>query len=91
MPRCSGTIGGNMVEEAIVDKKGRIVIPAHLRQGLGLHEGAKVRLALEEGKILIMRPVTPKEFISEMEGCIKEDSPIPKINPLELKKIWEKQ
>ena len=80
-----------MVEEAIVDKKGRIVIPAHLRQRLGLHEGAKVKLALEEGKILIMRPVTPEEFIHEMEGCIKENSPIPKINPLELKKIWEKQ
>lgn len=80
-----------MVEEAVVDKKGRIVIPVHLRQELGLREGAKVRLALEEGKILIMRPVTPEEFIHEMEGCIKEDSPIPKINPLELKKIWEKQ
>jgi len=38
-----------------------------------------------------MRPVTPEEFIHEMEGCIKEDSPISKINPLELKKIWEKQ
>jgi AbrB family looped-hinge helix DNA binding protein len=84
-------IGGNMVEEAVIDKKGRIVIPAHLRQGLGLREGAKVKLALEEGKILIMRPVTPEEFIHEMEGCIKEDFPIPKINPLELKKIWEKQ
>ncbi|MGQ9552421.1 MAG: AbrB/MazE/SpoVT family DNA-binding domain-containing protein [Candidatus Bathycorpusculaceae bacterium] len=80
-----------MVEEAVVDKKGRIVIPAHLRQELRLREGAKVKLALEEGKILIMRPVTPEEFIHEMEGCIKEDSPIPKINPLELKKIWEKQ
>ena len=84
-------IGGNMVEEAVIDKKGRIVIPAHLRQELGLREGAKVKLALEEGKILIMRQVTPEEFIHEMEGCIKEDSPIPKINPLELKKIWEKQ
>ena len=80
-----------MVEEAVVDKKGRIVIPVHLRQELGLREGAKVRLALEEGKILIMRPVTPEEFIHEMEGCIKEDSPIPKTSPLELKKIWEKQ
>lgn len=41
-----------MVEEAIVDKKGRIVIPARLRQGLGLREGTKVKLALEEGKYL---------------------------------------
>ena len=80
-----------MVEEAVIDKKGRIVIPAHLRQGLGLGEGAKVRLRLEEGKILIMKQVPPEDFIQEMEGCIKEGSPIPKINPLELKKIWTKQ
>ena len=80
-----------MVEEAIIDKKGRIVIPAHLRQGLGLCEGTKVRLRLEEGKILIMKQVAPEDFIQEMEGCIKEGSPIPKINPLELKKIWAKQ
>jgi AbrB family looped-hinge helix DNA binding protein len=57
-------IGGNMVEEAVIDKKGRIVIPAHLRQGLGLREGAKVKLALEEGKILIMRQVTPRRIHS---------------------------
>jgi len=79
-----------MVEEASIDKKGRIVIPRHLREGLGLHEGAKVRLTLEEEKILITKPITPGKFIHEMEGCIKEDSPVPKINPLELKKIWEK-
>lgn len=83
-------IGGTMVEEAVVDKKGRIVIPRHLREGLGLREGAKVRLTLEEEKILITRPITPEKFIHEMEGCIKEDSPVRKINPLELKKIWEK-
>jgi len=79
-----------MVEEVIVDKKGRIVIPRQLREGLGLHEGAKVRLTLEERKIIIMRPVAPEEFIREMEGCIKEGSPIPEIDPLELKKIWER-
>jgi AbrB family looped-hinge helix DNA binding protein len=79
-----------MVEEASIDKKGRIVIPRHLREGLGLHEGAKVRLTLEEEKILITKPITPEKFIHEMEGCIKKDSPVPKINPLELKKIWEK-
>ena len=85
-----GIIRGTMVEEAIIDKKGRIVIPRHLREELGLREGTKVRLVMEEGKIVVMRPVTPEEFIHEMEGCIKEGSQIPKINPLELKKIWEK-
>ena len=80
-----------MVEEAVVDKKGRIVIPVHLRKGLGLREGAKVKLTLEDGKIFIMRQVTPEEFIHEMEGCVKEGSQIPRINPLELKRIWGKQ
>mgnify|MGYP001056355836 CR=1 FL=1 len=79
-----------MVEEAVVDGKGRIVIPVHLRQGLGLREGARVKLTLEEGKILIMRQVTPEEFVREMEGCVKEGSPIPRTDPLELKRIWEK-
>jgi len=80
-----------MAEEATVDRKGRVVIPAHLRQELGLGEGAKVKLALEEGKIIIVRPITPEEFIRKMEGCIKESSPIPRANPLKLKGIWGKQ
>jgi AbrB family looped-hinge helix DNA binding protein len=76
--------------EAVIDKKGRVVVPRHLRERLKLHEGAKVRLTLEEGKIVIMKPMTPEEFIKEMEGCIKENSPVPKVNPLRLKKIWER-
>ena len=78
-----------MVQEAVIDTKGRIVIPRQLREKLNLREGSKVRLTLEEGKIVIIRPTAPEEFIHEMEGSVKEGSPIPKINPLELKKIWE--
>jgi len=79
-----------MADEAVIDKKGRVVISKRLREGLGLREGTRVRLALQEGRIVIMRPLAPEEFIHEMEGCIKEGSPIPKINPLEVKKIWER-
>lgn len=42
------------------------------------------------GRITVAKPVTPTEFIREMEGCVKEDSPIPKIDPLRLKRIWGK-
>jgi len=79
-----------MAEETVVDRKGRVVIPKRMRERLGLHEGVAVKLTLEEERILVMRQVTPERFIREMEGCIKEGSPVPKINPLELKRIWEK-
>ncbi|MEM3526019.1 MAG: AbrB/MazE/SpoVT family DNA-binding domain-containing protein [Candidatus Jordarchaeaceae archaeon] len=80
-----------MVGEAVIDIKGRIAIPKQLRESLNLREGTKVKLLLEEGKIVIMKPVTPEEFIREMEGFIKEGSPIQKANPLKLKELWEKQ
>jgi len=36
---------------------------------------------------MIMPPISPEEFIREMEGCIREGEP--SVDPLELKKIWE--
>jgi AbrB family looped-hinge helix DNA binding protein len=78
-----------MADETVVDRKGRVVIPKRMRERLGLREGVAVKLTLEEERILVMRQVTPESFIREMEGCIKEGSPVPKINPLELKRIWE--
>jgi AbrB family looped-hinge helix DNA binding protein len=80
-----------VVEETVVDDKGRIAIPKRLREELDLREGSKVRLLSEDGKIIIMKPVTPDEFIREMEGFIKEGSAVQKANPLKLKEIWEKQ
>ena len=35
-------------------------------------------------------PIDPDEFIAEMEGFIKEDSSLPVIDPLGLKRIWVK-
>jgi len=56
-----------------------------------LREGNKVKLLIGEGKIVVMKPVAPEEFIREMEGFIKEGSPIQMVNSLKLKEIWEKQ
>jgi len=79
-----------MAAEVVIDKKGRIVIPRHLRERLKLYAGGKVKLVLEEGKIAIVKSVIPKDFVKELEGFVKEGSPIPEIDPLELKKIWER-
>jgi len=52
-----------------------------------LKAGGKARLKVENKRIIIMPPISPEEFIKEMEGCIKEGTPT--IGPLKLKKIWE--
>jgi AbrB family looped-hinge helix DNA binding protein len=80
-----------VVEESIIDDKGRVAIPKRLREKLDLREGSKVKMVSENGKIVIMKPLTPNEFIHEMEGFIKEGSTVQKANPLKLKEIWEKQ
>ena len=74
-------------EEVAVDNKGRILIPKEIRDKVGLQTGGKARLKIEKEKILIMPPISPQEFIKELEGCITEGTPT--IDPLKLRKIWE--
>ena len=75
------------IEEVDIDDKGRVLIPKKVRDKVGLKTGRKARMKIENGRIIIMPPISPEEFIDEMEGCIKEG--IPKISPLKLKEIWE--
>lgn len=70
-----------------VDDKGRVLIPKEARDKVGLKAGGKARMKVENERIIIMPPISPEEFIREMEGCIKEGTP--KISPLKLKEIWE--
>jgi AbrB family looped-hinge helix DNA binding protein len=74
-------------EEVTVDKKGRVLIPKEVRDKVGLRTGGKARLKIEKENIVIMPPISPEEFIKEMEGCIREGNPT--IDPLKLKKMWE--
>jgi AbrB family looped-hinge helix DNA binding protein len=80
-----------MVDESVMDDKGRVAIPKRLRDELDLREGSKVKIVSENGKIVIMKPLTPDEFINEMEGFIKEGSKVQKTASLKLKEIWKKQ
>ena len=73
-------------QDVIVDSKGRILIPKNVRDKAGLKLGGKARIKIERENIIISAPVSPEEFIKEMEGCIKEG--VPTIDPLDLKKIW---
>jgi len=78
-----------MEQEVIVDEKGRILIPKEAREKVGLQAGGKAKLRIENEKIIITPPVSPEEFIKELEGCIKEGTSV--IDPLELKKMWEQK
>ncbi len=79
---------GNMTNlEVVIDDKGRILIPKALREKAGLKPGDRARLRVEKGRIVIIPPISPQEFIQEMEGCITEGTP--SIEPLKLKEIWK--
>lgn len=76
-----------MTSEVIVDKKGRILIPKEVRDKAGLQIGGKARLRIEREGVVILPPISPQDFIKEMEGCIKEG--VPTIDPLRLKDMWQ--
>ena len=78
-----------MTVEVTVDNKGRVLIPKEFRDKVGLQAGRKAILKIKQGRIIIMPPISPEEFIKEMEGCIKEGTST--IDPLELKKMWNQQ
>lgn len=74
----------------VVDEKGRIVVPKPLRNELRLNEGSRVRVQIEKQRLVVSRAVEPDEFIGEMEGFVQKGSQLPLVDPLSLKRIWEK-
>lgn len=79
---------GKTLEEVVIDDRGRILIPKEIRDRLGLQPGNTARLEVEEGKLIIMPPLSPDEFIKRMEGCITKGEPA--MDPLKLKEVWER-
>ena len=78
------------LSRSVVDQKGRIILPKRLRSGLGLMEGSQVSVELEDERLIVSKIMDPDEFIRDMEGFIKDDSTLPLVDPLSLKRIWEK-
>jgi AbrB family looped-hinge helix DNA binding protein len=62
-------------EVSTVTTKGQLVIPAKLRRKYSIQEGTQVAF-LEQGKRLVLQPLTP-EFIRSLRGSLKgEPSPL---------------
>jgi len=83
-------VGNSSTAQSTVDKKGRIILPRPLRTALGLTEGTRVAVSLEKDQLVVSRLVAPDNFIRRMEGFVKEGSAVPLVDPLSLKRIWEK-
>ncbi len=57
---------------SVVTRKGQITIPAEFRKALGLKEGDKVALSLEEGEVRL----APSESVAaRTAGVFKTDEP----------------
>lgn len=50
-----------------VSSKGQLVIPAEMRRALGIEKGARLRVALESGKI-VLEPVRPASLLASLRG-----------------------
>jgi AbrB family looped-hinge helix DNA binding protein len=56
----------------VVSSKGQIVIPAALRDKLGIRAGTRVAIQHEENH-LVLQPIT-EAFIESLVGCCKGES-----------------
>jgi AbrB family looped-hinge helix DNA binding protein len=56
----------------VVSSKGQIVIPAALRDKLGIEAGTRLAIQQEENH-LVLQPIT-EEFINSLVGCCKGET-----------------
>ena len=83
-------MGKTLAARSIVDDKGRIIVPKPLRSELGIAEGSQVSVQVEKERLVVSKVMDADDFIRDMEGFIKEGSKLPLVDPLSLKRIWEK-
>jgi AbrB family looped-hinge helix DNA binding protein len=78
-------------DEQRVDEKGRITIPESIRDRLGIEAGARVRIAVEDGELVIRLEVSREEFVETMAGVVDAESrksDAPSVDPEDLKRDW---
>ena len=70
--------------EAVIDDRGRIVIPNEVREELGLRPEQRLKV-MPKGRGLLLTPeIGVEEFIAELKGCVHGS----KVKPEDLKLIW---
>ncbi len=70
--------------EALVDERGRIVIPRVLRTELRLRPRQKLRVEARGKELVLIPSVSPDEFMEQLKGCVSGS----RLRIEELKQIW---
>lgn len=79
-----GIVMGN---DVILEERGRILIPKVLREKLRMKPGQRLHIESKGDEIVIKPASDVDRFFRELRGCVKGS----KVDPLELKRIWEKK
>ncbi|MEM0271557.1 MAG: AbrB family transcriptional regulator [Thermoprotei archaeon] len=75
---------GNIMREAVIDERGRIVIPNEVRAALKLRPQQKLRILIRGRELILSPEVEVDEFIAQLKGCVHGS----RIKPEDLKDIW---
>jgi AbrB family looped-hinge helix DNA binding protein len=70
--------------EAVIDERGRIVIPNEIRAELKLRPEQKLRILTKGDELVLSPEVGVDEFISGLRGCVHGS----RVKPEDLKAIW---
>jgi AbrB family looped-hinge helix DNA binding protein len=75
---------GIRMGEAVIDERGRIVIPNEIRSELKLRPEQRLRISTKGKELLLSPEIGVEEFIEGLKGCIHGS----KVKPEDLKTIW---
>ena len=56
-----------MTYELKMDKKGRIQIPKDLREEMNLKPGQKLKIKIEDGNLVILKPISSHRFLKRVK------------------------
>lgn len=74
-----------------VDERGRVTLPAEVREALGVIQNSEVAAEEREEGLLLYRKITPEEFLREtmeLQGKIKATK-VKREDALKAKEIWK--
>ena len=70
--------------EAVIDERGRIVIPNEIRSEMKLRPEQRLRVSTKGEELVLSPEIGTDEFVAGLRGCVRGS----KVKPEQLKEIW---